>query len=626
MSYRQYAKRPASRIAVCLLGIFLALACNRSQTPPPDDAKDSGKSPPAAEKPIDYWVAEARAEGGPKDLQATVKALTAAAEHAETEVRLAAIDALGVLGSKAAPAAGVLVQRLTDHSAWVRVSAMETLAAVGPGAVPALADAVENGKTPPLRVRSTIVLGSMGSDAKAAVSLLEKIAADESLPWRSWAASSLSKIDPEKFPPTVAAPAAGKTAVLPKMGKPLAPASKDWPQFRGPGRAGLCAETGLAKTWPAGGPKLLWQAKGPGRGYSMVSIAGERIFASGDRGAKGADARQYVVAMSLADGKELWATEIGPGSKDGAYSTPTVDGELLYVIGAEGDLVCLEASGGKERWKKSLPGDFGGKTMSRWKFSESPLVDGPRLICTPGSKDAGIVALDKLTGKTIWKSALPEFGKRGKDGAGYASAIVAEICGRRQYVQVTGRGVVGVEAESGKFLWGYDRVANKIANIPSAVVRGDYVFATSGYGTGAALLKISRDGDAFSAEEIYFLGPKRFENHHGGVVLVGDHIYAGHGTSKGSPVCIELATGKIAWKAKQPQRGSASVLYVDGHILYRWDRGMVALVEATPEEFRVKARFKPILGMGPAWTHPVVHNRRLYLRHGDLLLCYDLGA
>lgn len=626
MYYRQYAKPPAKRITVCLLAAFLALSCNRSDTPPPENAGDSGDTPATTEKSIDYWVAQARAEGGPKDLPATVKALTAAAEHDETETRIAAADALGVLGPKAAPAAGVLVQRLTDHSAWVRVTAMETLAEIGPGAVPALVDAVENGKSPPIRVRSTIVLGSMGSDAKSAVGVLEKIAADESLPWRSWATASLSKIDPERFPTITVAPAAGKTAKLPQADKPLAPASKDWPQFRGPNRDALCAETGLAKTWPAGGPKLLWQAKGPGRGYSMVSIAGDRIFATGDRGAKGAAVRHYVIAMSLADGKELWAVKIGPGSDDGAYGTPTVDGELLYATGAEGDLVCLETTGGKERWKKSLPGDFGGKMMSRWKFSESPLVDGARLICTPGGKDAGIVALDKLTGRTIWKSALPELGKRGKDGAGYASAIVAEICGLRQYIQVTGRGVVAVEAESGKFLWGYNRVANKIANIPSAVVRGDYVFATSGYGTGAALLKISRDGDAFSAEEVYFLGPKRFENHHGGVVLVGDHIYAGHGTSRGAPICIELATGKTAWKAKQPQRGSASVLYVDGHILFRWDRGMVALVEATPEEFRVKARFTPILGTGPAWSHPVVHNKRLYLRHNDLLLCYDLGG
>ena len=216
-----------------------------------------------------------------------------------------------------------------------------------------------------------------------------------------------------------------------------------------------------------------------------------------------------MVALDLATQKEIWAARVGPPHADGPRCTPTVDGELLYALGTDGDLVCLETATGKERWHKSFVKDFGGQMMSMWKFSESPLVDGDRLICTPGGKDAAMVALNKKTGEVIWKSRLPELGPKGKDGAGYSSAVVAEIDGVRQYVQIVGRGAVGVAADTGKFLWGYNRIANEVANIPTPIVRGNYVFVTTSYNTGAALLKISRKGDGFVAEEVYHLDPNR---------------------------------------------------------------------------------------------------------------------
>jgi len=573
---------------------------------------------------LEYWVAQAKSPDGPKDLDATVRALTGALADASPEVRVAATDALGALGPRAAGAGSALVGRLEDGSAWVRMAAMETLAAIGPAAVAPLVKAIETG-TGPIRVRSVILLGSMGSDAKAAVGPLEKLLADKSLPWHGRVVAALQKIDPAKYPTGADGGGTGKVATLPEAGKPAPSRTGDWAQFHGPNRDSHCTDTGLRIEWPDEGPKLLWKTTGLGRGYSTVAVARGTIFTMGDQGEAGKGGKQCVIALDLADGRARWVTPIGAADEDGAYGTPTVDGDLVYAISTGGDLVCLEATTGKLRWRKRFSDDFGGKMMSRWNFSESPLVDGKRLVCTPGGKEAAIVALDKLTGETIWTCALPEMGKAGKDGAGYASMVVAEIHGVRQYIQVLGRGVVGVEAESGRYLWGYNRVANNIANIPSAVVRGNYVFATTGYNTGAALLKISRKGNAFSAEEVYFLGPRTFENHHGGVVLVGDHIYAGHGTSKGAPICIELATGKVAWKAKAPQRGSAAVLYADGHIVYRYDRGLVALVEASSDAFRLKAKFQPLMGKGPAWAHPVIHNRRLYLRHGDLLLCYDLN-
>jgi outer membrane protein assembly factor BamB len=201
---------------------------------------------------------------------------------------------------------------------------------------------------------------------------------------------------------------------------------------------------------------------------------------------------------------------------------------------------------------------------------------------------------------------------------------VAEIAGVRQYVQLLGRGVVGVDAESGRFLWGYNRIANDTANIPTPVVRGDYVFATTAYGAGAALLRVLREGSSWRAEEVYYVGPSDFQNHHGGVVVLGDYLYGGKGNDRGFPVCLNLATGEVAWQDRGPGQGSAAIVCADGHLILRYDRGQVALIEATPEAYRLKGSFLPVLGEGPAWAHPVVHQGKLYLRHADLLACYDL--
>jgi outer membrane protein assembly factor BamB len=399
----------------------------------------------------------------------------------------------------------------------------------------------------------------------------------------------------------------------------------DWPQFHGPKRDALCTETGLLKQWPESGPKLLWKLEGLGRGYSTVSISGGRLFTMGDRPTSGKDESQFVIAYDLAGRQQLWATPIGPPHKDGPRCTPTVDGELAYAIGTDGDLLCLETAIGKVRWKKNFAQDFGGQMMSGWKFSESPLVDGEKLVCTPGGKDATLVALDKKTGKLLWQCAVPQLGQRGKDGAGYASMVVADIEGVRQYVQMLGRGVAAVAADTGKFLWGYNRIANGTANIPTPIVRGNYVFVTTSYKTGSALLKITRHGDQFQADEVYFLGPETFENHHGGVVLVGDYLYGGDGQNKGTPVCLEFLTGKVAWKAEPLTTGSAAVLYADGNLILRYEKkGLTALVEASPKAFNVKGKFLPVFNQGQAWPHPVIHDGKLYLRSNDTLMCYDV--
>ncbi len=403
-----------------------------------------------------------------------------------------------------------------------------------------------------------------------------------------------------------------------------APASTGWPQWRGPNRDGVSTETGLLQTWKAGGPAVAWRATGLGTGFSSVSVAGNRIFTMGDVGGS-----QQLIAIDAASGKQLWTTKVGAPWVDqygGPRGTPTVDGDLVYALGTEGDLVAVETATGKERWRRKLPADFGGQMMSMWTWSESPLVDGDRVVVTPGARSAALVALDKRTGKEIWRTAVPDLGPKGKDGAGYSSIVISNGGGVKQYVQLMGRGLVGVRAADGKFLWGYNKVANDVANIPTPIIRGDLVFTSTGYQTGAALLRLAAAGGGVEAREVYFLAAPTFQNHHGGMVLVGDHVYAGHGHNKGFPIAIELETGKVVWGGdiRNTGTGSAAVAYADGQLYFRYQNGEVILIEATPTGYKEKGSFTIPGVNGPSWPHPVITGGRLYLREQDTLIAYDV--
>ena len=397
-------------------------------------------------------------------------------------------------------------------------------------------------------------------------------------------------------------------------------ASPNWPSWRGPAGDGHCAETGLLRSWNSDGLPLLWKASGLGKGFSSVAIQDGHAFTMGARRGKA-----HLIALDLDSRKEVWSIPVGKGKPN---STPTIDGSRIYALGREGDLVCTKTKNGKELWRKDFAKDFGGKMMSSWGYSESPHVDGNRLICTPGGNDAVIVALDKKTGAEVWRAKLPDnAGDRGKDGAGYASIVVSEAAGVRQYLQLVGRGVISVAASDGRFLWSYNRIANDVANIPSPIARGNKVFCSTGYGTGAALLEIVKGkGDTLEAKESYFLKSKQLQNHHGGMVLVGDHVYCGHGHNKGYPRCIDLATGEVVWgeKVRGPGSGSAAILYADDHLYFRYEDGVVALVEATPKKYELKGSFEMATKNGKSWPHPVIAGGKLYLRDQQDLLCYSV--
>lgn len=554
----------------------------------------------------------------------SLEELIADLKNPDPRVRVQATDGLMKLGPKAKPAVLAYLEAMDGKAMWADASMMEAFNLIGPVAVPDLLQVVEHGQ-PAMRVRATKALWAMGANAGAALPTLQKYVNDPDEMVKKQVAVAIGRISSELAEKTERA----KVNVDPKAAlKPAftETAAAGWSQFRGPNRDNLCSETGLLAEWPKSGLKLLWKTEGLGKGMASVTFARGKIFTLGDRPVPDGKDQQFAMAFDQATHQQVWATKIGAGYEHGGLSTPTIDGELLYTLSTDGILWCLETDTGKERWHKSLPDDFGGKMMKVWKFSESPLIDGDRVICTPGSSNATIVALNKKTGEVIWKTAVPKLGDRGQDGAGYASAKLAEIDGVRQYIQMYGRGAVSVAADDGRVLWGYNRIASDIANIPNPIVRGNYVFLANGYSTGAALLKVTRDGDKFKAEEVYWLASKDFQNHHGGVVLAGDFVYGGSGVNKGEPTCIEMMTGRVCWKEKAPEGGSAAVLYADGHVLFRYDRGLLVWAEATPAGFKVQGSFMPLTGAGPAWSYPVIQDKKLYLRHDNLLMCYDLSG
>jgi outer membrane protein assembly factor BamB len=365
-----------------------------------------------------------------------------------------------------------------------------------------------------------------------------------------------------------------------------------------------------------------------GTGYASVSVANGTLYTTGNDAVG-----QRVVAVDTQTGRVLWSTHITDGAPDhshpGSRCTPTVDGGRLYVVASSGSICCLERADGAIVWQREFS-DWEGRMMSGWGFSEAPLVDGDSVLCTPGGRAAVVVKLDKSSGEEIWRAAPSRDGRRdsGKEGAGYSSIMITEAGGVRQYVQLVGRGLIGLRASDGKLLWSYGRVANGTANVPTPIVSGNFVFASTGYNTGAALLELTPSGDGgVSAREVYFLPPDTFQNHHGGMIQIGDHIYAGNKHGSGFPICLEWKTGRVVWGEgiRGAGTGSAAVTAVGDRLLFRYQNGVLAAIRATPEGYQLEGSFKPEYQKGNSWSHPVVVDGRLYLREQEKLMCYDVS-
>jgi outer membrane protein assembly factor BamB len=391
-----------------------------------------------------------------------------------------------------------------------------------------------------------------------------------------------------------------------------APAA-DWPCWRGEYRDGICRETGLLKEWPEEGPRLLWRTRELGVGFSGPAIVGNMLYTMGER-----NGAEWVIALDCShEGQVVWATPVGPirhsgGGQPGPRSTPAVHRGKVYALGINGDLVCLDATTGQNVWRHNLVFEFGGK-VPRWGYSESVLVDGRWVVCTPGGPQCTMLALWRLNGEKVW--ACPA-----GDGAAYSSIIKVSIGQVHQYVQFTDKGVIGVKVRGGKLLWRYDKPSNDTANIATPLWYGQTIFAASGYGVGGGLVwpKLTPQGE-FTAQELYFTD--KMQNHHGGMILWNGCIY---GCSNPSDLtCLDYKTGDVKWT--DTSSGKCSLLFADGMLIARSEKGLVSLVEATPEGFRLKGRFtQPERTKRSAWTHPVVSGGRLFLRDQNVLLCYDL--
>lgn len=393
--------------------------------------------------------------------------------------------------------------------------------------------------------------------------------------------------------------------------------ASDWPQWRGPNRDGVSTEKGLLKEWPEGGPKLLWKTNGIGDGYSGVAVVGDRIYTSGDT-----ESYSSVFCLDAKDGKQVWAAKLGkPGAPGwggfaGPRATPSVADGKVYTVDQWGEFLCVDAKSGKEVWRKNFTSDFGGK-RPEWGFSESPLVDGDKVVVTPGGSKGAMVALNKNTGALIWAS------EGFTDEAHYSSVVIGNMGGKRQYVQLTAAHVVGIDPEKGGVLWMADR-PGKTAVIPTPICDGDFVYVTSGYGVGCNLFKISAAGGKLQAEQVY--ANKVMADQHGGVVKIGDYIY-GHCDGQGW-VCQDFKTGESKWVEKS-KVGKGSILGIGNQLIVRQEDkgGTIALIDASPEGWREHGKFEqPDRSKKNSWPHPVVANGVLYIRDQGLLLAYDLKA
>jgi outer membrane protein assembly factor BamB len=391
-------------------------------------------------------------------------------------------------------------------------------------------------------------------------------------------------------------------------------ARDEWPCFHGANRDNKSRETGLLRSWPEGGPKLLWTASRLGKGYSTVSVAGGLIYTAGM-----VRRQTYVLALDL-DGRRKWWKLNGRSWQstmrhavryDGARSTPTYDEGRVYHLSEQGRLAALDAATGEEAWGLDLFRRFDART-ARYGLAESVLIDGDRLIASPGGTKGYMVCLEKKTGKLVWANA------RVKGTVGYCSPVLAEFGGFRQILSMSSKVVFGVDADTGRLLWSVEHGNRRENSATDPIFHKGHVFASTGYGKGSTVVRLQAGADGVKAERAWT--SRLMDNHHGGAVLLDGYLYGAGHEARGW-FCLDFMTGKPAWNAK----GKGSLTYADGMLYCLDERGTMSLVKATPKRFEVVSSFPvPRGGEGLHWAHPVVCGGRLYVRHADKLFAYDI--
>lgn len=389
----------------------------------------------------------------------------------------------------------------------------------------------------------------------------------------------------------------------------VAGSAADWNQWRGPNRDGKSHESGLLEEWPAEGPARVWEVDSLGAGYSSLAAGDGMLFTQGAK-----NGRQFLIALDASTGKTRWKRFHGKlysnNRGDGPRGTPTVAGNRVYALGGDGNLICTDSSSGARIWEKNLLRTYGGSNI-RWGISESPLVDGSRLVVNAGGSGASIVALDASSGAELWKTQ--------SDVAGYSSAVAADLEGVRQYIVLTGEGAVGVLAKNGELLWRYGKVSNPTANIATPVVHQNFVFLSTAYGTGCALLRLDSARGSFGASEVYF--SRDMKNHYSSSVLIDGYLY---GFSGRILTAMNFATGEVVWRHRSVGKGQ--IIHADRRLYILGEGGLVGLVDPNPNEYREVSRFELGAGDYPTWTLPVIADGRLYLRDQERLYAFDVKA
>lgn len=389
--------------------------------------------------------------------------------------------------------------------------------------------------------------------------------------------------------------------------------SFDWPSWRGENRTGVTIEKGLLQDWPEGGPKKMWTVNDAGLGYSGVTVQAGSLYTMG-----AFDKKEMLLAYNSSSGEKLWEVHVGElltnGWGDGPRMSPTISNGKIYALGARGNLLCVLAKNGKQVWKKSLVDDLGGKVPG-WGYTESVLVDQGKVICTPGGKDGAIAALDADSGRTIWRT------KSFTDGAQYSSPISIMHQGKKQYVQLVMKNIVGIDPGNGSVLW-KSKWPGKVAVIPTPIFSNGHVYVTSGYGVGCKLVKL---GDNYPTN-VY--ENKVMKNHHGGVIKVGEHLY-GYSDGVGW-ACQDFKTGELIWNEKKAL-GKGAIAYADNRLYCQGEGdGRLILIDASPTgwkthgEFTISPQTKKRNPKGRIWTHPVICDGKLYLRDQEYILCYNI--
>ena len=389
----------------------------------------------------------------------------------------------------------------------------------------------------------------------------------------------------------------------------------DWPQWRGANQDGISQETGLLKSWPEDGPKKLWTMNDAGDGYAGFAIVGDSLFTLGAN-----ENNEFALCLDANTGAIRWRVDLDERFVnrwgDGPRNTPTVDDGFAYFLSAKGTVCCIDVANGTKKWTRSLVDDFGG-SIPQWGYSESVLVDGDKVVCTPGGMAGAMVALNKENGEFIWQS------RTFTDPAHYSSIVIAESGGQKHYVQLVEKAVVGIAPDDGRVLWRQEW-SGRVAVIPSPIFHDNSIYITSGYGAGSAKFDIS---DLDSVKKQWF--SKSMKNHHGGVILLDSH-YFGYSDGAGW-ICQDANTGDMVWNEKR-EFGKGAIGYADGRFyLVEEKSGKVALIAASTEGWQEHGRFtlepqsqnrKPA---GAIWVHPVISNGKLYLRDQEIIYCFDVS-